>query len=61
VIHTVIFFLLFAGLAVLSAYACDIYLHGNIALVGASIAIAWGIILLVMYVIFNMTGWTWWK
>jgi len=60
-IHAVIFFLLIIGLAVLSAYGCYVYLHSNLALVIASIAISWGIILLAMYVIFKALDWNWWS
>jgi len=60
-IHAVIFFLLLVGLAVLSTYGCYVYLHSNIVLAIASIALSWGIILLAMYVIFKALDWKWWS
>jgi hypothetical protein len=60
-IHAAIFFLLLVGLAVFGAWAVYVYLHSNIALLIAGVALSWGIILLAMYVIFNKLGWKWWS
>ena len=60
VIHASIFFLLLAGLTVLSVWASYTYLH-NVILVVASIALSWGIILLGLYVGFKFAGWKWWS
>jgi len=59
-IHAVVFFLLFAGLSILCGYACDVFLHGNVALLVGSIALVLGVILLVLYIVFRQFGWTWW-
>ena len=59
-IHAGIFFLLLIGLAVLSAYAIYTYV-GNVILAFAGIALAWGIILLVLYVTFRRLDWKWWS
>ena len=60
-IHGGVFFLLLVGLTVLSAWASYTYLKSNLVLATASIALSWGIILLVMYVIFQKLGWKWWS
>ena len=60
-IHGGVFFLLLVGLTVLSAWASYTYLKSNLVLAIASIALSWGIILLVMYVIFQKLGWKWWS
>jgi len=60
-IHGGVFFLLLVGLTVLSVWASYTYLKSNLVLAIASIALSWGIILLVMYVIFQKLGWKWWS
>ena len=61
IIHAGIFFLLLVGLAVFGAWAVYTYLHSNIALLIAGVALSWGIILLVMYVVFLKLEWKWWS
>ncbi|HYA77234.1 MAG TPA: hypothetical protein VEF91_00800 [Verrucomicrobiae bacterium] len=60
-IHASAFILLLVGLATLSAWISYTYLHHNLALMVASIALSWGIILLIIYVIFQKFGWKWWS
>jgi quinol-cytochrome oxidoreductase complex cytochrome b subunit len=60
-IHVGIFMLLLVGLTVLSAWASYTYLQSNLILVIASIPLAWGIILLAMYLSFKRAGWKWWE
>jgi len=60
-IHAAIFFLLLFGLAVFDTWAFYTYLHSNIALVIAGVALSWGIILLVLYVAFRWLDWKWWS
>jgi hypothetical protein len=61
VIHASIFILLLVGLTTLSAWISYTYLQHNIVLLFASIVLSWGIILLVMYLIFQKLGWNWWS
>jgi len=62
IIHASIFVLLLVGLTVLTAYLSYTYLQNyNIILVVGSIPLAWGIILLVMYLGFKKADWKWWS
>jgi hypothetical protein len=60
-IHASIFVLLFLGLTVLIGWASYNYLQSNLILVIGSISLAWGIILLAMYLSFKRLGWEWWS
>jgi hypothetical protein len=62
-IHAGIFFLIFVGLSILSAWASYVYINAqeNLVLVIAFIPLSWGLILLVMYVVFSKLGWKWWS
>lgn len=57
-IHATVFVLLMVGLWIISGYAS--YTIKEIPLMIASIALSWGIILLVLYVIFRKLNWRWW-
>jgi hypothetical protein len=61
VIHASIFFLLVVGLGVLGAWASYIFLQSNLILVIAGIALIWGVILSVVYLLFKKLGWKWWS
>ncbi len=58
-IHAAVFVLLMVGLWIISGYAS--YTIKEIPLMIASIALSWGIILLVLYVIFRKLNWRWWE
>jgi hypothetical protein len=60
-IHVGIFFLLLVGLTVLTAWAVYVYLHSSIALTIAGVALSWGLILLLLYVLFKRLNWKWWS
>jgi hypothetical protein len=62
-IHASIFFLLLAGLAVLSLWLIFTYLppKDNLILVIASVPLSWGVILLAMYITFSKLGGNWWS
>ncbi len=60
-IHAGIFFLLLVGLTILGAWTVYIFLHSNILLAIAGVALSWGIILLVLYVAFRKLEWKWWS
>jgi hypothetical protein len=49
------------GLSSLSAWASYTYLHDNLILEIAGMALSWGMILLVLYLGFNKAGWGWWR
>jgi hypothetical protein len=61
VIHASIFILLLVGLTVLTAYLSYTYLQKNLILVVGAIPLAWGIILLAMYLGFKKADWKWWS
>jgi hypothetical protein len=57
-IHAAVFILLMVGLWIISGYAS--YTIKEIPLVIASIALSWGVILLVLYLVFKKLNWRWW-
>jgi hypothetical protein len=57
-IHAAVFVLLMVGLWIVSGYASYTYVK-EIPLTIASIALSWGIILLVLYVFFRKLNWRW--
>jgi hypothetical protein len=56
-----VFALLLIGFCSISAWESLAYLNDNIILAIASISLSWGIILLILYVIFKRLGWRWWS
>ena len=59
-IHVAVFALLLVGLFAICGWATYIYIDNWILKI-AGIALSWGIILLVLYVIFKKLGWHWWS
>jgi len=55
------FLLILVGLCGTSAWASYTYLTGNLILEIASIALSWGVILLVLYLGFRKLKWDWWS
>jgi hypothetical protein len=60
-IHFAIFVFMLIGLSSLSAWVAYTYLHDNLILEIAGMALSWGTILLVLYVSFNRARWDWWS
>jgi hypothetical protein len=60
-IHIGIFVLTLVGLCSLSAWASYEYLRETLILEISSIALSWGLILLVLYVSFKGLDWNWWR
>ena len=58
-IQTAVFVLLLFGLGTLSAWASYTYI-GELVLKIALIPLGWGIILLMLYLVFKKLGWHWW-
>ena len=58
-IHAAVFVLLMVGLWIVSGYAS--YTIKEIPLMIASIALSWGVILLVLYLVFRKLNWRWWE
>jgi hypothetical protein len=56
-----VFVLLLVGFWSVSAWASLTYLNGNIILEIAGVTLSWGIILLILYVIFKKLDWNWWN
>lgn len=60
-IHFAIFVLMLVGLCGVSAWASYTYLGETLILEVASIALCWGLILLILYVGFKRLNWDWWS
>jgi hypothetical protein len=60
-IHAAVFILLIVGLFTVSGYASYYVLKDQIPLLIASIALSWGLLLLVLYVVFRKMNWRWWE
>jgi len=60
VIHATVFVLLLVGLCTVSGWATYTYIT-DLVLSIASIALSWGVILLVLYVVFKKIEWRWWE
>jgi hypothetical protein len=61
VIHFIIFLLFLIGTYGITAYAFAVSLGGLTSLLFyASTAIAWGAILLILYLVFERQDWKWW-
>jgi len=60
VLHIAMFILILIGLAGMSTWAI-ITNTGNILLRIAGIALSWGIILLLLFVVFQKLDWDWWN
>ena len=62
VIYFIIFFLFLFGACGLSAYALYAPIEGkNPLFYAAATAITWGIILLILYMVFERQDWEWWS
>jgi hypothetical protein len=59
-LHLAIFILILVGLGGVSAWAAYKYVDHPILQI-AGIALSWGVILLVLYVVFQKLGWDWWS
>jgi hypothetical protein len=60
-IHFAIFVLMLVGLCGVSAWASYTFLSETLILEVASIALSWGVILLILYVGFKKLNWDWWS
>jgi len=60
-IHITVFALLLMGSWSVSAWVSLTYLSNNVILEIAGITLSWGILLLILYVIFNKLDWNWWS
>ena len=60
-IHIAVFALLLMGSWSVSAWVSLTYLNSNVILEIAGITLSWGIILLILYVIFKKLDWNWWN
>jgi hypothetical protein len=60
-IHFAMFLLLLVGLCGISAWSSYTYLHEELILEIAGIALSWGVILLILYVCFKKLNWDWWS
>jgi len=58
-IHIAVFALLLVGSWCVSAWASYTYIANDILKI-AGVTLSWGIILLILYVIFKKLGWNWW-
>jgi len=59
-IHIAVFALLLVGSWSVSAWASYTFIENAVLKIGG-IALSWGIILLILYVIFKKSGWNWWS
>ncbi|MCK4439739.1 hypothetical protein KAU85_02020 [Candidatus Bathyarchaeota archaeon] len=60
-IHVAMFVLMLVGLCGISAWASYSYLSDNLILEVAGIALSWGVILSVLYLVFRQLDWNWWS
>ncbi|MCX8151353.1 MAG: hypothetical protein N3D85_07645 [Candidatus Bathyarchaeota archaeon] len=60
-IHAAMFVLLLVGLYALSWWVSYHYVQNELALRIASVALSWGVILLVLYLSFRKLNWQWWN
>jgi hypothetical protein len=60
-IHAAVFILLIVGLFTVSGYASYYALKDQIPLLIAAIALSWGLLLLVLYMVFRKMNWRWWE
>ncbi|MCK4482141.1 hypothetical protein KAU55_02870 [Candidatus Bathyarchaeota archaeon] len=60
-IHVAMFILILVGLCGISAWASYSYLSDNLILEVAGIALSWGVILSVLYLVFRQLDWNWWS
>ena len=59
-IQFAMFILILVGLCGMSAWASYSYLSDNLILETASIALSWGVVLLILYLGFKKLDWNWW-
>ncbi|MCW4018463.1 MAG: hypothetical protein NWF00_07285 [Candidatus Bathyarchaeota archaeon] len=59
-IHAAVFILLLVGLFAVTGWASIRYIDDLILKI-AGFALSWGIILLVLYVVFRKLDWQWWS
>jgi hypothetical protein len=60
-IHIAVFALLLVGFWSISAWISLTYLSENWMLLIAGVTLSWGILLLLLYVIFKKLNWNWWS
>jgi len=60
-IHAAMFVLLLVGLCSLSGWVSYRYVQNELVLMVSSVALSWGIILLVLYLSFRRLDWRWWN
>ncbi len=60
-IHVAMFILILVGLCGISAWTSYSYLSDNLILEVAGIALSWGVILSVLYLVFRQLDWNWWS
>jgi hypothetical protein len=60
-IHFIIFILILVGICGISAWASYTFFVSSDLLKVASIALSWGVTLLVLYVAFKKLNWDWWS
>lgn len=58
-LQAVIFILILAGLAGISTWAINAYVTNPLLLI-AGTTLSWGVILLVLFVVFKELKWEWW-
>ncbi len=58
-LHLAMFFLIFAGVSILTGWASFSYIEDWVLKIGAA-ALIWGLTLLVLYLVFNKLEWRWW-
>jgi hypothetical protein len=59
-IHIAMFILILVGLCGISAWTSNNYVQNDLLKI-ASIALSWGVILLVLYLGFRALHWDWWS
>jgi len=61
IIHIIIFFLFLVGACWLAIYALSVAIPLTSPVFFAGTAIVWGVILLVLYLVFKKQNWEWWR
>lgn len=63
VLYFIIFFLFLVGVCGLTAYAFAVAIKDPLTnpLFYAATAIAWGVVLLILYLVFERQDWEWWS
>jgi uncharacterized membrane protein YdcZ (DUF606 family) len=63
IIHLIIFFLFLIGACWLTAYALSVAVNHPLSspVFYAGTAMVWGVILLILYLVFKKQNWEWWS